>query len=64
MDKIPSLRHGRPLSLGELDKEVQSYIKALRAAGTPATVPVILAATEGIIMTIKTDICLPGMEDH
>ena len=41
MDTIPLLRRGRPLSLGELDKEVQSYVKALRAAGTPVTVPVI-----------------------
>ena len=47
---IPSLRHGRPLSLGELDKEVQIYVRALRAAGTPVTVPVVLAATEGIVL--------------
>ena len=41
VDKIPSMRHGRPLTLGELDKEVQSYVRALRRAGTPVTLPVI-----------------------
>ena len=40
---------GRPLLLGEFDSDVKMYIKALRKAGTPVSVPVVLAAAEGVI---------------
>lgn len=40
---------GRPLLVGEFDNDVQMYIKALRKAGTPVSVPVVLAAAEGVI---------------
>ena len=40
---------GRPLLIGELDSEVQAYVKALRKAGTPVRVPVVIAAAEGIV---------------
>ena len=41
---------GRPPLLGELYSDVQQYVKALRKAGTPVSVPVMLAAAEGVIM--------------
>ena len=41
---------GRPLLVGEFDSDVQMYIKALRKAGTPVSVPVVLAAAEDVIM--------------
>ena len=47
--KITNKPHGRPLLLGDFDKDVQAYIKALRKAGTPISAPVVLAAAEGII---------------
>ena len=40
---------GRPLALGDLDQEVQKYIRALRATGTAISVPLVLAAAQGII---------------
>ena len=46
---IPTKRMGRPLALGDLDQEVQKYIRALRAAGTAISVPLVLAAAQGII---------------
>ena len=46
---IPNKRMGRPLALGDLDQEVQKYIRALRATGTAISVPLILAAAQGII---------------
>ena len=35
--------------VGEFDSDVQMYIKALRKAGTPVSVPVVLAAAEGVL---------------
>ena len=35
--------------MGEFDSDVQMYIKALKKAGTPVSVPVVLAAAEGVI---------------
>ena len=46
---IPSKKAGRPLNLGDIDGEVQSYIKSLRAAGTPISAPIVIAAAEGIV---------------
>ena len=47
--QLTKKRRGRPLTLGNLDKKVQQYIKAFRKAGTPVNARVILAATEGIV---------------
>ena len=40
---------GRPLLVGEFDIDIQTYVRALRKAGTPVSVPVVLAAAEGVI---------------
>ena len=47
--KITNKPRGRPLLLGDFDKDVQDYIRALRKAGTPISAPVVIAAAEGII---------------
>jgi hypothetical protein len=47
---LPCRRMGRPLTLGELDTEVQQYIRALRDAGTPVGTSVITAGAMGIVM--------------
>ena len=47
--KIAINPRGRPLLLGEFDKDVQTYLRALRKAGTPVSAPVILAAADGVI---------------
>ena len=53
--EAPSLRagkRGRKTMLGEqLDTKVQSYIKALRSAGTLIGTSVVLAAATGILTT-------------
>ena len=36
--------------LGDLDNEVQQYVRALRMAGTPFGSAVIIAAARGIVM--------------
>ena len=36
--------------LGDLDKDVQAYLKALRRAGTPVSVPLVLAAATGLVV--------------
>ena len=48
---IPSLKRGRPLTLGEIDSEVQHYLRALRAAGTPVNSAIVIASAKGIVMT-------------
>ena len=45
--KIANKPCGRPLLLGDF---VQDYIRALRKADTPISVPVVIAASEGIII--------------
>ena len=47
---IPAGKRGRPLLLGELDKDVQKYISALRDAGVAIGTKITIAAAEGIIM--------------
>ena len=42
------MRDFHPLTLGEIDKEVQAYIKVLKKAGTYVSIQVVLAAAEGI----------------
>lgn len=49
MSEIATKPCGRPLLLGKLDEDVQSYIKALRKAGAPINVSVVLAASNGVI---------------
>ena len=46
---IASRKRGRPLTLGEIDEEVQKFIRALRKAGTAINTAVILAAAEVIV---------------
>ena len=46
---IPTAKRGKPLALGELDAEVQKFVRVLRKAGTPVCSVVILAAAEGIV---------------
>ena len=48
---IPSKKRGRPLALGELDKDVQSYIRALQATGAPIGSDIVIAAAKGIVMS-------------
>lgn len=38
------------MALGDLDKDVQAYLKALRRAGTPVSVPLVLAAATGLVI--------------
>ena len=49
---IPSKKRGRPLTLGDLDPQVQQYVRALREAGAPVGTSVIIAAAKGIIMSV------------
>lgn len=48
---IPSKKRGRPLTLGELDKDVQCYVRALQATGAPIGSAIIIAAAKGIVMS-------------
>ena len=50
---IPSKRRGRPLTLRDLDPQVQEYIRALHEAGAPVETSVIIAAAKGIIMSVN-----------
>lgn len=45
--------------LGELDSDVQKYMKVLTKAGTPASAPVVLAFAEGVMMARSRSL-LPG----
>ena len=48
--RIPKHKCGRKVMLGkELDSKIQSYVKALRAAGTPIGSSVVMAAAEGLV---------------
>ena len=40
---------GCPLLVGEFDIDIEMYIKALRKAGTPVSVPAVLPAAEGVV---------------
>ena len=51
------------MALGDLDKDVQAYMKALRRAGTPVSVPLVLAAATGLIVA-KDRTILKQHEDH
>jgi hypothetical protein len=46
---IPSKKRGKPLALGQLDEDVQKYVRALRKAGTAVNAAIVLAAAEGIV---------------
>ena len=59
--KIPSKRTGRPLTLEEIDGDIQNYVKSLRATGTPMSVPVVLAAAEGIVRAMNRTLFLLSM---
>lgn len=45
----PTKKRGRLLILGDLNVQVQSYIRALCAAGTPISTQIIQATAEGIV---------------
>ena len=51
--------------MGEFDSDVQMYmyIKVLRKAGTPVSVPVVLVAAEGVI-TARNRSTLLKYDDH
>ena len=49
---IQSRKRGCSLTLGEVDMKVQAYIKALRKAGTPVNLNIVLAAAEGIVTAV------------
>ena len=53
VNEMKAKARGRPLLLGQFDNDVQMYIKALRKAGTPVSIPVVIAAAEGIITARK-----------
>ena len=38
------------MALGDLQKDVQAYLKALRRAGTPGNVPLVLAAATELVI--------------
>ena len=47
---LPGHKRGRNVMLGEeLDGKIQSYVKALRTAGTPTGSSVVMAAAEGLV---------------
>ena len=48
---ILSRKCGRPLSLGEIDEEVQKFTRALRKAGTPINTAVVLPAAKEIVVS-------------
>ena len=58
VESIPSKKRGRPLTLGDLDNEVQQYVQALRTAGTPVGSSVIIAAARGIVMAKEPTLLL------
>lgn len=50
LTSLPKMPPGRPLLLGsELDKTIQDYLKALRAAGGVINTAIVMAAAEGIL---------------
>ena len=51
VEAIPSMKRGRPLTIGELDGVVQSYmyIRALGEPGTPIKASIVIAAANGIV---------------
>ena len=49
VETITSMNRGRPLTIGELDRVVQSYIRALRVAGTPVNASTVTAAAKGTV---------------
>ena len=61
---ILSLKRGRPLTLGEVNSEVQQYLRALNAAGTPVNSAIVIASANGIVMKQKIDCFLPNMGGH
>ena len=49
VEAIPSIKRGKPLTIGELDGVVQSYIKALREPRTPFNASLVIASANGIV---------------
>ena len=54
IEKIASRKRRRLIALGkELDDDAQKFIKSLRKGGTPINTAVILAAVEGIMISLQ-----------
>ena len=57
IQELPSKRRGRPHLLGEeLDKQVQSYLIALRERGVVVNTAIVLACAEGIVKNYDSNI--------
>ena len=54
VEEIPSMKRGRPLTIRELGGVVQSYIRALREAGTPINAFIVIAAANGIVFVQRS----------
>lgn len=53
---IPSSKRGRKLLIGDLDKEVMSYIYNLREVGAVVNAKIAIAAAKGIVKARKKDL--------
>ena len=52
ISELPEKRRGRPLMLGkQLEKEVQSFIKAIQDSGGVVNTQIVIATTRGVIMS-------------
>ena len=51
--KLPLQKHGRPLLLSEkLDRMLQAYLKKVREAGGVVSLWIVIAAANGLMMTV------------
>ena len=48
---VPCKKRGRPLTLGDIDQDVQKFIRGTRKAGTPINTTYVLAAARGIVVS-------------
>ena len=49
--ELPPKKRGRPLLLGEIDKQLQLYLRKIRDQGGIVTASVVVAAARGILMS-------------
>ena len=55
--ELPSKKMGRPLLIGdEADKQLQEYVRYLRATGAAVNTAVVIASAEGILLSKDTNI--------
>ena len=50
---LPCKPKGRPLMLGDLDKDVQEYVRQLRVVGGVINTDVVMAAARGVVESKK-----------